>query len=119
MDPLGAALFSRARFAARFGALGFVLGGIGLLVAVLLGDSVRFASANVFALGALAFALGLLGWSGSVFAGAAIENMNERLDSNSDWTEDDSRRAMTVIGSVGAGWMVGVSVMTLVLRTAY
>ncbi|WP_049971870.1 DUF7268 family protein [Haladaptatus cibarius] len=119
MDSLGAVLFSRARFAARFGFLGFALGAVALLAAVLLGDSVRFASANVFALGALGFAIGLLGWSGSVFAGEAIENMNEQLDSNSDWTEADSRRAMTVIGSIGAGWMVGVSAMTPVLHAAY
>ncbi len=119
MGSLGEALRPRARFAGRFALLGIVVGSVGLIVAVASGDSVRVASANVFALGALAFGFGLLGWSGSVFAGRAIENMQEYLDSNTNWTEADSRRAMTVITSVGAGWMLGVSVMTPVLRAAY
>ncbi|WP_435159375.1 DUF7268 family protein [Haladaptatus sp. DFWS20] len=112
-------LFPRVRLVSRFGLGGVALGAIGVLVVVLTGETVAFASRKVFSVAALAFGFALLGWSGSVFAGEAVESMNERLDSNSNWTEADSRRAMTVVGSLGAGGMVGASLMTLVLRAAY
>ncbi|WP_458206805.1 DUF7268 family protein [Haladaptatus sp. NG-SE-30] len=112
-------LLPRVRLVSRFGLYGLVLGGVGVLLVVAAGETVTFASRKVFAVAALALGFGVLGWSGSVFAGQAVENMQEYLDSNSDWTEADSRRAMTVIGSLGAGGMLGTSVMTLVLRVAY
>ncbi|WP_266074741.1 DUF7268 family protein [Haladaptatus caseinilyticus] len=112
-------LFPRVRLVSRFALRGIALGAIGVLLVVLSGETVAFASRKVFSVAALAFGFALLGWSGSVFAGEAVESMNERLGSKSNWTEADSRRAMTVIGSTGAGWMIGASVMTLVLRAAY
>ncbi|WP_227375300.1 DUF7268 family protein [Haladaptatus halobius] len=109
----------RVRLVWRFGLYGIILGVAGVLLAVVAGESVSFASRKVFAVGALAFGFALIGWSGSVLAGRAVENMQEHLDTNSNWTEANSRHAMTVIGSLGAGGMVGASAMTLVLRAAY
>ncbi|NHN41584.1 hypothetical protein G9C85_08030 [Halorubellus sp. JP-L1] len=63
-----------------------------------------------FALGTLAFGLGLLGWSGSAMAGRGFEAMQEHLDTNTDWTEADSRRAMARIGAFGAGAMLATGV---------
>lgn len=118
MDFVGY-LRPRLRLVSRFGAVGFVFGGTGVLLVVAAGETVSFASRKVFAVAALAFGFAILGWSGSVFAGNAVENVQAHLDSNTNWTEADSRRAMTVIGSFGAGGMVGVVVMTLVLHAAY
>ncbi|WP_423743402.1 hypothetical protein V5735_10075 (plasmid) [Haladaptatus sp. SPP-AMP-3] len=109
----------RVRLVSRFGGVGLALGGAGVLLVVAAGETVSFASRKVFAVTALAFGFAILGWSGSVFAGSAVENAQKYLDSNTGWTEADSRKAMTVIGSLGAGGMVGVTVMTLVLRAAY
>ncbi len=109
----------RLRLVARFGLVGIVLGGIAVLLVVATGETVSFASRKTFAVAALAFGFAVLGWSGSVFAGSAVENMQEHLDSNTNWTEANSRRAMTVIGSFGAGGMLGVVVMTSVLHAAY
>lgn len=69
--------------------------------------SARFA----FALGALAFGLGLLGWSGSVMAGRGFEVMQEYLDTDTNWTEADSRRAMARIGGFGAGAVLATGVV--------
>ncbi|WP_227352836.1 DUF7268 family protein [Haladaptatus salinisoli] len=109
----------RVRLVWRFGRYGIVLGGAGVLLAVAAGESLAFASRKAFAVSTLAFGFALLGWSGSVFAGRTVENAQEYLDTNSNWTEADSRRAMTVVGSLGAGGMVGASAMTLVLRASY
>jgi hypothetical protein len=90
---------------------GFAVGAVGgvLLVLALVGGggwaSVR-ATQFAFALGTLAFGLGILGWSGSAMAGRGFENMQEHLDTNTDWTERDSRRAMARIGAFGAGAML-------------
>lgn len=118
MTPAGY-LRPRARLVARFGLFGALLGGVGVLLLVTSGEAVAFASRTAFSVGALVFGLALLGWSGSVFAGGAIENMQKHLGSNSDWTEADSRRAMAVLGSLGGGGMVGSSVMTIVLNAAF
>jgi hypothetical protein len=89
----------------------------------LLGGAVVFGAASAylasvadgadaaFAAGLLCFGFGLLGWSGSVLAGKGFEEMQRRLDTGSDWTESDSRRAMARIGGFGAGTMVAA--MTL------
>lgn len=62
---------------------------------------------TIFALGALLLGFGLLGWSGSVFAGRGIENMQTYMETNTGWTEHDSRRAMARILGFGVGVMVG------------
>lgn len=65
---------------------------------------------TVFAVGALLLGFGLLGWSGSVFAGRGIENMQTYMETNTGWTEHDSRRAMARILGFGLGVMVGAPV---------
>ncbi|WP_433625993.1 DUF7268 family protein [Halomicrococcus sp. NG-SE-24] len=108
----------RVRFVARFGLLGVALSVVGVVLALAAGETASFATRKVFALGALGFGFALLGWSGSVFAGEAIEHMQDHMDTATNWTEADSRRAMTVVGSVGAGGMVGASLVAYVLRAA-
>ena len=107
-------LAPRFRLLATAGAVGVLLGVLAL--AVLAGlRTIGFASTQVFALGALALGFGVLGWSGSVLAGGAIEALQRRLDTDSDWTEHDSRRAMARIAGFGAGVMVGVVIVTPLL----
>jgi hypothetical protein len=105
----------RARRLGRGLLLGAVLAGIAVPALVLSGESVRFASEKVFAVGALVFGFSLLGWSGSVFAGRGMENFQQYIGGRSDWSEGDSRRAMAVLGSVGLGGMVGASLATVVV----
>lgn len=109
------ALRERVRLVGRAALLGVVLAALGVVALVLWGETLRFASQKVFALGALVFGFSLLGWSGSVFAGKGIEHFQEFLGGRSDWSEADSRQAMTVLGSVGVGGMVGASLTTMVL----
>jgi len=92
-------------------AAGVGVGGVGV-AGFALRDGLRTATEQVFALGALAFGLGLLGWSGSVMAGRGFENMQRYLDTGSDWSESDSRRAMSRIVGFGVGVMVAASVAT-------
>ncbi|WP_276299815.1 DUF7268 family protein [Halorussus lipolyticus] len=105
----------RVRQLGRALLLGAVLAGIAVPVVVLSGETVRFASEKVFAVGALVFGFSLLGWSGSVFAGRGMENFQRYIGGRSDWSEADSRRAMTVLGSVGVGGMMGASLATWVV----
>lgn len=84
--------------------------GLGTAVAAVAGaytGDVGFVVSQVFALGAVCLGFGLLGWSGSVFAGRGIENMQRYMDANTNWTEADSRRAMARIIGFGFGVMVG------------
>ena len=105
----------RVRVVGRAIVLGAVLAALAVPALVVAGETVQFASEKVFAVGALVFGFALLGWSGSVFAGRGIENAQEHLDVSSNWTEADSRRAMTVLGGVGVGGMVGASLATMAL----
>jgi hypothetical protein len=107
-------LRSRVRLLVTAGAVGFLVGGLGT-VALAAARDPRFASTQVFALGALVFGFAVLGWSGSALAGRSIESMQRHFDTDSDWTERDSRRAMARIGGFGAGVMVGVVVGTTLL----
>ena len=70
------------------------------------------ARVKTFAVGALLLGFGMLGWSGSVMAGRGIENAQRYMETGADWSEDDSRRAMTRVGSFGAGLMLAVSLLT-------
>lgn len=108
--PIRAWAIPRARMLATAGAAGVA---IGLLVTLglSLADGSRSARATGFALGALALGVGTLGWSGSVMAGRGIENLQRHLDATTDWTERDSRRAMTRVGGFGLGVMVGASLV--------
>jgi hypothetical protein len=93
-------------------AAGAVLGLFSLPVAVAAGYTPRDASGLVFSLGALAFGFGLLGWSGSILVGDAVEIRNARLGKTSDWTEAKSRRAMARIGGFGFGVMLGSAIVS-------
>jgi hypothetical protein len=110
-------LEERARQLGRAVLYGGGLAVLGVVVLVLAGESLRFASEKTFAVAALVFGFSLLGWSGSVFAGRGIENFQEHLGGRSDWSEADSRRAMAVLGAIGAGGMAGASLATIVLES--
>jgi hypothetical protein len=104
----------RVRLVVTTGVAGALAGGLGTVVLAAL-RTPRFASTQVFAVGALVFGFAVLGWSGSALAGRSIEGMQRHLDTDSGWTERDSRRAMARIGGFGAGAMVGVVVGTTLL----
>lgn len=92
----------------RFGTsalAGVALGGLAV-VALTLTGGLREATETTFAVGTLVLGVGVLGWSGSVMAGRGMENLQRHLDTSTDWTEMDSRRAMTRVTGVGAGLMV-------------
>jgi DUF917 family protein len=69
----------------------------------------------LFSLGTLVFGFAVVGWAGSVMAGRGFENLQKHLSTGSQWTERDSRRAMSRIGGFGAGGMIGASLASLVL----
>ena len=94
-------------------AAGGLVGAVAVPLLVVTGSSAVRAAEIAFALGTLALGFGLLGWSGSVMAGRGVEHMQEYLDTNSDWTEANSRRAMARIGGFGAGVMAGSAVVEL------
>ncbi|RJS96299.1 hypothetical protein [Halococcus sp. IIIV-5B] len=107
-------LLVRARLLGTAAAVGVLAGGLAVLGLSFL-RNLDFASTQTFAVGALVLGFGVLGWSGSVLAGRGIESLQTYLDADSDWTEADSRRAMTRISGFGAGVMVGVVVVTVAI----
>lgn len=109
------ALRTRARLVGRAAALGLVLGALAVPIVIASGESLRYASEKVFAVGALVLGFAVLGWTGSVFAGTAIENMQTYMETNTGWTEADSRQAMTLLAGLGVGGMVGASLATVVV----
>lgn len=106
----------RARLVGTALVAGFVVGAVGTVVAAAVGvfGSLGTAGDSAFALGALAFGFGLLGWSGSILVGRSVEAMQERLDTASGWTERKSRRAMARVGGFGFGVMLGSSAVIAV-----
>ncbi|WP_227133322.1 DUF7268 family protein [Halorubellus salinus] len=105
----------RAKLVGGAVAVGAVVGAALLAALVVAGGwAVVGAAQFAFALGTLAFGLGLLGWSGSAMAGRGFENMQEHLDTNTDWTEADSRRAMARVGGFGGGAMLATGVVEFV-----
>ena len=111
---LGAWLRPRVRLLATAGAVGAVAGALAL-IALAAARTPEFASTQIFAVGALVLGFAVLGWSGSVLAGSAVETLQAYLDAETDWTERDSRRAMARLTGFGAGVMIGVSVATALL----
>ncbi|MWG34960.1 DUF7268 family protein [Halomarina oriensis] len=116
-DPLGstAALRRYLRdglgLLARSALVGAALGAVLLLGLLATGESERAASTTAFALGALVFGFGTLSWSGSVLLGGSVESAQRFLDTNTDWTEADSRRAMARVAGAGLGAMLAVAVL--------
>lgn len=108
-------LRTRVRLVGRAVALGLALGALAVPVVVASGETAQYASEKVFAVGALVLGFAVLGWSGSVFAGEAVENMQKYMDTNTEWTEASSRRAMTILAGLGLGGMVGASLATVVV----
>lgn len=115
---LRAYLFPRMRLVGG-AALAGAVGGLALFAGVSLSGRSTVAAARVaFVLSSLALGLGLLGWSGSAMAGRGFEAMQEHLDTGTDWTEADSRRAMARIGGFGFGGMVVTGVAEAVALAA-
>jgi hypothetical protein len=88
---------------------------VGLVGASGSGKSVvggQTARLETFAVGALPLGSGTLGWSGSIMAGRRIETAQRYMETGTDWSETDSRRAMTRGGSFGAGLMLAVPLVT-------
>ena len=114
LDPLVEWARPRARLVGTALAAGFVVGVLAslLLLPTVLGG--RTARVKTFAVGALLLGFGTLGWSGSVMAGRGIENAQRYMETDTDWSEADSRRAMTRVGSFGAGLMLAVPLVTAV-----
>lgn len=102
-------LRARTRMVGLAAVAGTAVGGVALVAYLAFGDA-TFASRKAFAVGALVFGVGLLGWSGSIMAGTGFETMQEHLDVRTGWTEEGSRRAMARLVGFGCGWMLGVSV---------
>nr|WP_158204680.1 hypothetical protein [Halomarina oriensis] len=96
---------------ARSALVGAALGAVLLLGLLATGESERAASTTAFALGALVFGFGTLSWSGSVLLGGSVESAQRFLDTNTDWTEADSRRAMARVAGAGLGAMLAVAVL--------
>ncbi|ACV46351.1 MULTISPECIES: DUF7268 family protein [Halomicrobium] len=105
----------RARIVGSALATGALAGPIAVAVLALYAEGTLFGTRKAFALGALAFGFGLLGWSGSVLAGRGVEAMQRHLDAAGDWTEADSRRAMARVTGFGFGAMLGVSATAALL----
>ena len=98
------------------GALAGMIVGIVLTVGLsLYGEGAAFGTRKSFALGALVLGFAVLGWSGSIIAGRGVENLQRHLDSGSGWTEADSRRAMARIAGFGAGVMLSVSLIEVIV----
>jgi len=111
-------LLPRVRLVGGAALVGAV-GGLALFAGVSLSGRSTVAAARVaFVLSSLALGLGLLGWSGSAMAGRGFEAMQEHLDTGTDWTEADSRRAMARIGGFGFGAMVVTGVAEAVALAA-
>jgi len=110
----GTGLATAVRRLATAGGAGVVVGLVAL-AGLTLDGTLRAATETTFAVGALLLGFGVLGWSGSVMAGRGIENMQRYMDTGSDWTETDSRRAMARISGFGVGVMLAGSLATVLL----
>lgn len=107
---------TRVRIVGSAGGIGFLLSVLAVAVlSIVLRYGFRFVSTQIFLLAALCFGFGVLGWSGSILAGSGLENAQRHLATGTDWTEADSRRAMTRISGFGAGGMIGVIIATTLL----
>ncbi|MFB6268940.1 MAG: hypothetical protein ABEH83_03290 [Halobacterium sp.] len=73
----------------------------------------RRASEVAFSLPALAFAVGLLGWSGVVMSGDAMEGFSRELGISEGFSAAGARQAMAVLVAFGGGGMVGAAVAAL------
>jgi hypothetical protein len=70
----------------------------------------RTASEVAFPLAALPFSVGLLGWSGVLLSGDAIEDFSGEIGLSKGWTAESGRQAMALLIAFGLGGMVGAAV---------
>lgn len=112
---LRSAVVPRLRLVGGGFLVGVVLGIVVVLGLFVYSGDVGFANRKGFAVGALFFGLALVGWAGSIMAGPGLENLQHYLDLRTNWSAEDSKRAMARIGGAGFGWMIGVSVTTQIL----
>lgn len=105
----------RARIVGQAAIIGSTAGALAVLLLLFVLGDVSRVTELVFSVAALLFGFATLGWSGSIMAGAGFENIQRYLSTGSQWTERDSRRAMSRIGGFGAGGMVSVTALTVLL----
>ena len=115
-DP-SPSLETRVRLVASALLAGAGVGTVGVGAGTLV-VTVAPAADTAFLLGTVAFGFGVLGWAGSALAGPGLEAMQTHLDTASDWTEADSRRAMARIGGFGAGVMLAAMLVGTALGYA-
>lgn len=111
LPPIQTAVARRLRLLASGVAVGLPAGPASVALLVVSGRTPPDAVAAGFALGTVALGFGVLGWSGSILAGPGIEAARDHLAVGGDWTEADSRRAMTRIVGVGLGAMLAASLL--------
>ncbi|MCF2208551.1 hypothetical protein PNQ29_01130 [Halobacterium salinarum] len=70
----------------------------------------RQASGVAFPLAALPFAVGLIGWSGVLLSGDAVEGFSRELGVSDTWTAESGRQAMALVIAFGAGGMAGAAI---------
>lgn len=93
------------------GLVGLLTGSIGIVGFTLLTDLLRAAELT-FALAVALLGFAVLGWAGSIMAGRGIENLQYYLNTGTEWSEADSRQAMTLLSGVGLGGMLVATVVT-------
>jgi len=75
-----------------------------------LGTTPRQASRVAFPLAALPFSVGLIGWSGVMMSGEAIEGFSREFGISENWTAESGRQAMALLVAFGFGGMVGAAI---------
>ncbi len=111
-----AALVARLRLVGSGLAVGVPAGPVGVGLLWVAGRSTPDAVTTVFAVGTVVLGIGVLGWAGSVFAGRGIEAAQRHMNTATDWTERDSRRAMTRVTGAGLGVSISSSIIDILVR---
>lgn len=93
---------------------GCVIGAAIFSFSLLIPIELRFVSDFVFSVGAILFGFGLMGWAVSILLTKVMQNRLANV--SSDWSEQASRRAMTLIGGFGLGLMLGTTLMAIIFK---
>jgi hypothetical protein len=96
-------------FARALGAGAVAAGVLFYALVLAVGWTPRNASELVFPLGALVFSVGLLGWSGVLLSGNALEGFSREYNIVAGWTVEGGRQAMALMITFGVGAMVGAA----------
>ncbi|WP_432277255.1 DUF7268 family protein [Halobacterium salinarum] len=70
----------------------------------------RVLAAHADAAATYPFAVGLMGWSGVLLSGDAVEGFSRELGASDTWTAESGRQAMALVIAFGAGGMVGAAI---------